>query len=249
MTKSRPILFSPGMSLAVRENRKTQTRRSVKIDQTKYVADGVWRSGDEYIAHLFMDYDACHQAKIKCPYGEVGDLLWVREEHYRFGHWRALPGMKTKTGKQKWAFIADTDEVRYCDNPPTLSMKSRHPTNHAVPMWHKRLARFMPRSLCRTTLEITEIRIERLWDISEADVEAEGIERRTIDWHGKEVSAWASAEEWGDLKIGKWSAHEVSHFRAPQAYACLWNKINGHNFDICWENNPWVWVICFKLSA
>lgn len=85
--KERPILFSAPMVQAILDGRKTQTRRVVKVDQNKYVEDGVWKSGDEYMAHLFMDYSAWHQAKIKCPYGIKGDYLWVRETFWKEGHY------------------------------------------------------------------------------------------------------------------------------------------------------------------
>lgn len=227
MRKSRPILFCPAMSWAVIDGDKTQTRRPVESALLKIQHGEDWKN--------------------KGRYGKPGDLLWVREEHYRFGHWREVLGVRTKTGRQKWAFIPDSEQVLFV-MPPNSYRKGRHHKDPETKAWHKRLARFMPRSICRTTVEIVDIRVERLQQINISDVEAEGIERRTIaNSSGKMRDAWASAEEWGDLKENRWEPHEVSHAYAPHAYGALWNKINGADSEIGWDKNPWVWVIIFKI--
>jgi hypothetical protein len=77
--------------------------------------------------------------------------------------------------------------------------------------------------LSRITLEITEVRVERLNDISEADALAEGIE---VDENGHAVRA-------GDIAWGG----------ARTAFADLWESINGDN---SWTANPWVWVVGFR---
>lgn len=238
MQKSRPVLFSPAMSWAVIDGKKTQTRRAVKNPEFFGCLTGDCPHGLQALC------DACMRAS--SPYGIVGDTLWVREEHYRFGHWREVPGVKTKTGKQKWAFIPDSDQVLFV-MPPNSYRKGRHHKDPETKDWHKRLARFMPRSVCRTIVEIVDIRVERLLAISIADVEAEGIERRVIINNlGEEANAWATAEEWAEAG-GKWKPYEVSHGYAPHAYGALWNRINGGDSDIAWSKNPWVWVICFKV--
>lgn len=83
----------------------------------------------------------------------------------------------------------------------------------------------MPRQLSRITLEITNVRVERLQDISTADIQAEGI---SFDGF---VSPAGYEKEGTDLK-------------AAIAYAELWEKINGKKQP--WASNPWVWVIEFK---
>lgn len=217
MQKSRPILFSPAMSWAVIDGKKTQTRRFLN-------------GSTEVKGPYNPDYLEAHKRsagwKEICPHGKIGDLLWVREEHYRFGHWREVPGVKTKTGKQKWAFIPDEPDVLYSMSSP-LYRKSRHPETPEIPRWHKRLARFMPRALSRTMLEITEIRVERLHDISDDDAMAEG-----IDYFY--AGLFRDYLQNGDIGIDS----------ARGSFQSLWEKINGPD---SWAENPWVWVIGFKV--
>ena len=92
---------------------------------------------------------------------------------------------------------------------------------------------FMPRSASRITLEITDIRVERLHSISETDAIAEGVENNGLKY---------SIEPWKNyLKTG--NGYQKS---TPQAsYMTLWQSINGHE---SWDANPWVWVIEFRRS-
>jgi hypothetical protein len=88
----------------------------------------------------------------------------------------------------------------------------------------------MPRKACRIVLEVTGVRVERLQDISEADARAEGV-RQMRDGSG----CWVSREGPANL-VTPW-------LTAREAYADLWNVINGAS---AWDANPWVWVIEFK---
>lgn len=212
MQKSRPILFSPAMSWAVIDGKKTQTRRAVKNPEFFGCLTGDCPHGFQQLCDATM--------KASSPYGVVGDTLWVREEHYRFGHWREVPGVKTKTGKQKWAFIPDSDQVLFV-MPPNSYRKGRHHKDPETKDWHKRLARFMPRSICRTTLEIVDIRVEKLTDISEEDAKAEGVY---------------------DEDYFKYPEHKGREYRA--AFCDVWYRINGGE---SWNDKTWVWVICFKV--
>jgi hypothetical protein len=80
----------------------------------------------------------------------------------------------------------------------------------------------MPRAASRITLEITEVRVERLQDISEDDALAEG------------CSSTAIVHEDGEDYTGHYASEE---------YQDLWESINGPG---SWEANPWVWVVEFK---
>ncbi len=94
----KPILFSKPMVCAILENRKTQTRRVVDLSRVKHRVDWVGWSDWGYVAEEVsaacgdMPAELTDSTRISCPYGAPGDRLWVREEHYRFGHWEPRPG-------------------------------------------------------------------------------------------------------------------------------------------------------------
>ena len=181
--RCRPMLFNVSMVRAILDGRKTQTRRIASL------VDG---SGGG-----------------KCPYGGVGDRLWVREK------WRAE---ELETGEDGVRFAAD-DGFSTIANSAIGAERwlaawggGRHGTN-----WRPSI--FMPRWASRITLEVVDMNVERLHEISEDDAKAEGV-------YPCEHDAW-----FGGLK-------HVS------AYGTLWEKING---KVCpWVLNPWVWAVTFK---
>ncbi len=217
-----PILFSPTMSRASRSGTKTQTRRIVALPG--------WATPGSLCLFNNMPW-ASDPTKggdrhIESPYGKPGDKLWVREEHFRFGHWKPIEGARTKKGRQKWAFVPSDEFVRYPDDhdAPKDFRKGRHHKDPSTRAWHKRLARYMPRKLSRTTLEIVSIRAERLQDISPADALAEGMETLRDEWSGK---CQDFDETLTDLQL----------------YKILWESLHGPD---SWAANPYVWVITFR---
>lgn len=240
-----PIPFSRPMSLALREGRKTQTRRTLKLptktasggpiyerpdmggwEPTTLGGTGCFRPGPggirievpETVGVWHRTVGVCMSA----PY-QVGDRLWVREEHYRFGHWVPIEGELTRGGRQKWAFVADSDEVLY--DPPARFRRSRHLSDFATPFWHKRNARFMFRRHSRITLLVTDVRVQHLQDIDEADAAAEGTQEPTLRDLG------------GDLAQAAWSERQV--------YSRLWNHLHGTG---AWDLNPWVSATTFTVT-
>lgn len=203
-----PILYSGPMIRALLEGRKTQTRRVVKR----------LRGWPE---HSFCDlvlqppavwwWDGKHErlgVRQDCPYGQPGDLLWVRETISRS---TTTPGYM--------AYSPD-DQLVYDGERGWPSSIERRKTIVSI---------HMPRWASRLTLRITDVRVERLQKISEADAIAEGI---SPEWEpgcsGRLMEA-----------IGGFS------FRpAASAYADLWESINGPG---SWDANPWVWVISFDV--
>src|SRR3990167_7300793 len=176
----KPILFNTQMILSILEGRKSQTRRAVKPQPEEGITllgpemynpgledkDGELYPGSE----VFGVYTADGEFGVKCKY-QIGDVLWVKELHYRYGRWKKN-GI-SKTGKQKWLFLPNKQftEVRYFDNPPAKIEKNSFQGTG----WYKRNSLFMPREACRLFLEVTGIRVERLQDISEQDVISEGV--------------------------------------------------------------------------
>lgn len=143
--KERPILFSAPMVRAILEGRKTQTRRVIKPQPESHLdpdsVKGAWESG-------FID--------VKCPYGQPGDRLWVRETFA----W--LPdGLNADQNHGRYHYRADGD----------LAVKWQ-PSIH------------MPRIASRITLRIKDVRVERLQDISDADALAEGVDQTNTSIRG-----------------------------------------------------------------
>jgi hypothetical protein len=218
-----PILFKPEMVQAILEGRKTMTRRVVKLKNIlspkSIHKDG---SGKGWVAWSPRKVSAEETARLypgedgfKCPYGQPGDVLWVRETHYRYGSW--FKNGVSKTGKQKWKFVVDKNfpNIRYTDNPPEKIEKA----NYHGTGWHKRNSLFMPKEACRLFLKITNIRVERLQDISEADAWAEGVSGKCYD------------------------KRPCQRDNAGHSFCTLWQSINGKE---SWDANPWLWVVSFE---
>jgi hypothetical protein len=142
MVKERPLIFSASMVLALRANRKTQTRRMRGL-ATINEAPHEWR----YLGQdLFAVADTGETATIRCPYGVVGDRLWVKETRL---------ALTEPLNRQTWAYAADAPEAQ--SSARRLS------------------SLFTPRIASRDTLEVVAVRAERLQSITETDAEAEGV--------------------------------------------------------------------------
>jgi len=224
-TKERPILFTSEMVRAVLEGRKTQTRRVCK-DQT---ATGYeWLENCEmYPSTLGETYTGwaknCGHSFLlptKCPYGGVGDRLWVRETHYRYGKW--VKNGISKTGRQKWRFKGSLTKIRYIDE----GVRGRIRKNiYRKEGWYKRPSIFMPKWAARIWLEITNIRVEKLQNM------------RFSDWLADFCPNTNQQNKALQTFIGMQNQKEMSQE--------FWDTINAkHGYS--WESNPYVWVIEFK---
>ncbi len=232
--KERPILFNPELAQAAKGGRKTQTRRMMKNQPTIDSQTGDWlftySDGSQEVSPIeaWINF----QVKLHCPFGKPGDQLWVKENHFAFGYWYELEGEYTKNGMPKWGFMpcnSTPDNYKYTDNPPEIFLKSRDKKEPEKPQWYKRNSLFMPRYASRLILVITDVRVERLHDISEADAIAEGVEPDGP--LGDMFHDYFDPTNTGGLMDAK------SSFRS------LWKYINGPESLAA---NPWVWVITFK---
>lgn len=194
----RPILFSGPMVRAILEGRKTQTRRIMKPQPDDAPDINMWA----WLArrHLSVGKEA---AIALGPYGQPGDRLWVRET------WGHLNGNGVRVVYR--ANGERPERIGY-PNAPVTDMK-----------WRPSI--FMRRHDSRITLEITEVRVQRLQDIGEEDAKAEGVQ---LQGPG--------------LINGK--PAEFHFFKYLDAFAQLWNVINGKRAP--WASNPWVWCISFQ---
>lgn len=218
----RPIIFSGEMVRAILDGRKTQTRRAMKPQPTPYhdstltwKGDVIWQSG------RLLD-------GVASPYGKPGDQLWVRET-FTLQRCVELEQPPFNDGRPtQWRDEADVDGYSSCwvqphyratDPVPDLCCERRNcrqcAENDYGPHWKPSI--HMPRWASRITLDITDVRVERLQDISEDDARAEGC-------RGNATTAWGCEGLIED-------------------YCCLWESINGPG---SWDANPWVWVIDFQ---
>ena len=150
----------------------------------------------------------------RCRYGVVGDRLWVRET------WRAFEDPDS-----------GYDYIRFrADDRCVLIPETKAAGDFVVgkfDRWHPAI--HMPRWASRITLEVSDVRVQRLHDITEEDARAEGI----IEW----VSDDGARKHYGLSDADVWET------TARGAYRRLWGDINGAN---SWGRNPFVWAISFR---
>ncbi|UML83076.1 hypothetical protein FH587_04500 (plasmid) [Leptospira interrogans] len=187
--KERPILFSGNMIRAILNGHKTQTRRIVKTP-TQYGIESC-----DWTGTGFGQRDSngtCSCEPVKCPYGFVGDRLWVRETFAgveNVNNQKPWPGIPHKKIDERTAYIYRASSA-WCDDD------GWKPSIH------------MPREASRITLEIKNIRVERLQEISELDAEAEGIQfmRGGEDLPAAELFEilWNSIYGWDSWEQNPW---------------------------------------------
>lgn len=206
--KERPILFSAPMVRAILEGRKTQTRRVVK-PQPVYVlkSRGICSSTPDW------------SNIIKCPYGQPGDRLWVRETH------AIVPRTAYAHSEGVHQILRPND-----DHDAAIYHEGWERSQGGI-RWRPSI--HMPRWASRITLEITDVRVERLQEISYEDALAEGVSDMSALLH----------DDWQPLN-GESGNECARRLRWPQRlYKQLWESINGPD---SWDKNPWVWVVEFR---
>lgn len=224
-----PILFSTTMVQAILEGRKTMTRRIIKPQPTSGES---WQSVLANNPHDHNWRDAFTNSKIKCPYGQLGDILWVRETWAPF-----LRDTETEPGYQELIkFAADGAEFPF-----------KHLKDFSEQGWHNRPSIHMPKAACRIFLKIKSIKVERLQNISVGDAVDEGIEFWNVDsdrFRGGELVAdfknymWRDDEKYEDYFF-------PAYANAIDSFKSLWQKINGIE---SWQANPWLWVVEFERT-
>lgn len=250
--KERPILFSAPMVRAILGGSKTQTRRAVKIKPPlslpNYYATGRVLSDLEIQPGAWMEFRHTSQDKVgftgspaafllKCPYGKVGDQLWVRET-WNYNDWTELGipfiGYKAdgsallREHPEEWSEVVENIWAGL-SSPENFNVDSAARDRKFRPSIH------MPRWASRIQLEITGVRVELLNDISEADAIAEGVKPVVIP------KPFPNA---GKLAYLGYGDHPRSYIdTARDSFKTLWESINGAG---SWQANPWVWVIEFK---
>lgn len=164
--KERPILFNGAMVRAIREGRKTVTRRALNAQAFKDIGYGV-QLGEchplpaEGPAH---PNDASGYYADLCPFGIPGDRLWVRETFMDLRGTGIEHRPTPDSPVQRYVYGADVVPGSFADDTRKDYGLKWRPSIH------------MPREACRLLLEITAVRVERLQDITAAQAEAEGVD-------------------------------------------------------------------------
>jgi hypothetical protein len=204
--KERPILFKGEMVRAILDGRKTQTRRMVYPQpQETLQARPYWHVGG------FRTARGCTNP-LRFKYGKAGDRLWVKETWKPHCEGEISPEFPLGTcvkyradGKcikpESWT----NEQGRWCESQEESKV------------WKPSI--FMPRWASRITLEIVNVRVERLQAINDFDAFQEGAKSECGTVTGPACMSFI------------------------QGYKTLWESINGAD---SWAKNPWVWVIEFK---
>ncbi|MCU2457584.1 hypothetical protein N8Q46_04125 [Enterobacter hormaechei subsp. hoffmannii] len=229
--KERGMIFNGEMVRAILDGRKTQTRRIMKNQPAGDYPDtpALIRS----VGNGFQWYGHYGESSIfNCPFGAVGDRIWVRET------WGVVSHELDEDGRiQPWS----------PDRPATaiheMPFGNGYYSGHAIyaadgeftwgdddgyedgrSCWKPSI--HMPRAACRILLEVTGVRVERLNSISQEDAQAEGME----------LTGWRPTYSDPDSGGEVWTPYDN--------FAQLWESIYGEE---SWKANPWVWVIEFKV--
>jgi len=207
--KERPIPFTPANVRAILDGRKTQTRRVMKSQPYTLRVEGF---GYPTKAGGFVSLQSPHCLS-ECPYGVPGDRLWVKETFQPiFAPYVRREDADWETGKgYAPRYTATEGRTEWVDADDNI-------TDRCKP------AIFMPRWASRITLEIEEVRVERVQEMSEYDAKEEG------------TGVWFEShphEEWDG---------DPDQYR--KGYKELWDSINLKSHP--WASNPWVFAITFK---
>lgn len=240
---------------------KTKTRRTSGLDEVNKEPDKVefvrfQEYPDGTVRAIFHHEDSDDDGSVKCPYGKVGDILFVRE------NWRM----------KMWDFEDSEVRIQFTDDEQItfeLPVDDDNAYEWMVKQYEKLVAKdiiapseteeemmmftgkkhplspsiHLPKYCSRIWLEVTDIKVERLKDINDKDAIAEGIQfyvdEHTLRPRYKDYLADASGYGHPD--------HDYPTVGVPvTSFSTLWRKINGEE---SWNQNPWVWVVSFKVLS
>jgi hypothetical protein len=214
------ILYTEENRLAVIEDRKTMTRRipasfnEINDEPDGWILGG-WDGG--YRAFVFYSKKDIKALQILKVSYAVGDRLYIKESHYKFGYWH-LTGLTSK-GKPEWKFIYDKSKsVLFPDTRGTTRASHLKTDGYGL---YRRSPLFMFKEDARHWQRVTGVKVERLQSITHDDICAEG---------------WNPASS---LPLSDRTAGEDSR----DWYHALWDSINGPGV---WERNPWTVAVSFE---
>ncbi|WP_308065138.1 hypothetical protein [Escherichia coli] len=205
----RPIFFNAEMVRAILEGRKTQTRRIID-EKFRGLDNENWKESTDLLIK-------------RCPFGQPGDRLWVRETCADVNA-SGIPAIAYRADKD---VLLLTEDESFHDENGEVNYNDPRIKTYPFAQWYSDLVDgtegrwrpsiHMPRWASRISLEITNVRVERLHSISEADAKTEGVF----------PAAYAITHPEAACRVG---------------FGDLWCSIYGEE---SWTANPWVWVIEF----
>jgi hypothetical protein len=232
---------------AILDNRKTNHRIAIKPQPDD---DGLWNH-DKYPMSLDSDMkgwwgtvdETGESRQFKCPFGKVGDVLYVRETWRKYFH--VDENGYTNYDNEIIEYAADNPEILYLMDGDGFQMYNKDGTEKFVP-WRSRTC--MPKSAARIWLEITDLKVERVRDITAEGAIAEGIEK-IDDKYYKNYHTFHQNEYqhlYTDIETRAGISDPVLSFFSLWASIHGCNSVKGiHSFI----DNPWVWAVSFKVLS
>lgn len=256
----KPILFNTEMVKAILDGRKTQTRRVIKpqpppdtdtICGPEMYEPAVIDKNGELIPGkpIYGIYDKWGEWGTTCPY-QPGNILWVKET-WRIGAWNEnMPAIAVDYkadgfARREWLYIEDEEAFeRYRIQSTEDAIKAGVETDadgkycwepgEAPTRWRPSI--HMPRAAARLFLEVTDVRVERVQDITLRDILCEGIEAPDCRECFNQYGTPCCKNEESECGLLEGSLDE---------FISLWDSIYAKN-GYGWLANPYVWVIEFK---
>lgn len=224
------MIFNGEMVRAILDGRKTQTRRIMKI-QPEHSGLGLRRvidskNGSDDGKYFWSSSDSCglktRSKSFTCPFGAVGDRIWVRETFQGplFDYEQMGSYLKDSSKFEKPEFCQYAADGKPAPEYYDADDNLRHGWRPSI---------HMPRWASRILLEITNIGVQRIRSISQNDAAREGLMRLP--------ATGRYCMNQGDQYFGG-ASHD-----AREVFSWLWQSIYGEE---SWDANPWVWVIEFK---
>lgn len=230
-----PLLVSGPLVRAILSGYKTQTRRLIRKparagvfdfeEAMKSAAENGWYGAQKRGPEDGIEW------RCACPYGKPGDRLWVRET------WRPEPACSLPEGWALRTAPGDVEDdgaevavryhadgaIRFAGEP---TGEWQWPQALTPYRWGGKETRWMPSILMprwasRINLEVTEVRVQRLQDITEEDARAEGVPA-----------------------IPRLDGSDPRYYR--QSFAALWDSLAPAGQE--WADNPWVWAVSFRMA-
>lgn len=237
--KELPIIFSGPMVNAILKGPKTQTRRVIRIQPPMGCVYSINGAQSHALCHaegpitdktLWVPPGAkSKDHRIRCPFGQPGDRLWVREtwcplDYPEHAQSHVLPkGAWVLGDTQRNGVAYRATSVNTNGEEDGESKRCREEMGYK---WKPSI--HMPRWACRLTLKVTQVRVERLQQISEQDALAEGIESHPM------VDAALEPRE-NRLSVGQ------------ILFSQIWDSLNLKR-GFGWDTNCWVWVVSFEIA-